>query len=83
MLNVCHPGNPGENRKDWSLPQSRMARIKDNNKCRWGCVGNGTLRHCWWRDIIVQKTLENSLLVPQDIKQNYHLNPQIHSLKDS
>ena len=29
------------------------------------------------------ETLENSLVVPQDVKQNYHLNPQIHSLKDS
>ena len=38
------------------LTPVRMATIKNsgNNRCRRGCVGRGTLLHCWWDCKLVQ-----------------------------
>jgi hypothetical protein len=32
----------------------RVARIKGNYKCSWGCGKTGTLIHWWWECKLVQ-----------------------------
>ena len=61
----------------YHLTPVRMATINNsgNNRCWQGCGERRSLLHCWWECKLVQATLENSMEVPQKIKNRTTLWP--------
>jgi hypothetical protein len=58
---------------------TRMHIIKkmENNKCWLRCGEIGALIHCWWECKNGAATLENNLVLPEKVKQNYQVTLQV------
>ena len=59
------------------LTPVRMAKINNtgNNRSWLGCGERGILLHCWWECKLVQPTPENSMEIPQEVKNRATLRP--------
>ena len=56
----------------YHFTQTNLAFIKTENKCWQECGEDGTFVHYWWECKMVQTLCKNSVMLPQNIKQNYH-----------